>query len=87
MQAACGSFRLQVVPYAPGTVGSIAGEEAGTNLGAQFFIAPAALTARPPQPGIEATPRDSERPRATNPPARSPVFAINPNFTSNSFAK
>src|SRR5216684_4155830 len=46
----------------PCAIGSIAGEKAGANLRAQLLIAPAALTARPCQPGIEPTPRDTERP-------------------------
>src|SRR5258706_4013499 len=62
MQSTRHAFRQHVVPHSPGPVGSIAGEEAGANLRAQFLIAPAALTARPCQPGIATTPRDTERP-------------------------
>jgi hypothetical protein len=69
------TFRQHVVPHPPGPVGSIAGEEAGANLRAQLLIAPAALTARPCQPGIEPTPRDTERPaqpfRRPDPPVPS----------------
>src|SRR6202012_2952574 len=61
MQSTRHAFRQQVVPHPPGAIGSIAGEEAGASLRAQLFIAPAALTARPCQPGIEPTPRDTER--------------------------
>src|SRR6478735_4112054 len=62
MQSARHAFRQHVVPHPPGAIGSITGEEAGANLRAQLLIAPAALTARPCQPGIEPTPRDTERP-------------------------
>jgi hypothetical protein len=50
-----------VAPYAPGAVSPVAAEEACTNLRAQFFVVAAALAARSRQPGIEATPRDTER--------------------------
>ena len=49
------------MPHAPGAIGPVTREEAGANLHAQLFIAPAPLTARSCQPGIEATPRDTER--------------------------
>src|SRR6266481_1641822 len=62
MQSTRHAFRQHVVPHPPGAIGSIAGEKAGANLRAQLLIAPAALTARPCQPGIEPTPRDTERP-------------------------
>src|ERR1700748_1215150 len=62
MQTAGDAFCKHVMPHPPGAVGSIAGNEAGPDLGAQLFIAATALTARSPQPGIEATPRDTERP-------------------------
>ena len=51
----------EIVPHAPGAIGPIAGKEAGTNLRAKFFIAPAAPTARSCQPRIKSTPRDTER--------------------------
>src|SRR5258708_36882923 len=62
MQSTRHAFRQHVVPHPPGAIGSIAGEKAGANLRAQLLFAPAALTARPCQPGIEPTPRDTERP-------------------------
>src|SRR5207237_10691162 len=72
MQSTRYPFGEQVVPHPPGAIGSIAGEETGANLRAQLLIAPAAPTARSCQPGIEATPRDTERPaqpfRRPNPP-------------------
>src|SRR3982074_436015 len=61
MQSTRPAFRRHVVPRPPGAIGSIAGEKAGANLRAQLLFAPAALTARPCQPGIEPTPRDTER--------------------------
>src|SRR2546423_12737662 len=61
MQTARQPFRQHVVPHTPGAVGSIARKEAGANLRGQLFIAPAAPTARSCQPGIEATPRNTER--------------------------
>jgi len=61
MQATPYPFGEQIVPNTPGPVGSIARQKAGTNLRANVLIAPAALTARPCQPGIEAAPRDTER--------------------------
>jgi hypothetical protein len=51
----------QIVPDTPGPVGSIARQKAGTNLRTNVLIAPAAFTARPCQPGIKPTPRDTER--------------------------
>src|ERR1700688_1520011 len=62
MQSTQHTFRQHVVPHSSGAIGSIAGEETGANLRAQLLIAPAAPTARPCQPGIEPTPRDTERP-------------------------
>src|SRR6202022_434797 len=62
MQSTRHAFCQHIVPHPPAAIGSIAGEEAGTNLRAQLLIAPAALTAWPCQPGIEPTPRDTERP-------------------------
>ena len=62
MQSTRYPFGEKVVPHPPGAIGPIAGEEAGANLRAQFFIAPAAPTARSCQPSIEPTPRDTERP-------------------------
>jgi hypothetical protein len=53
--------RRRVVPHTPGTVGSIARQEAGTNPRTKFFVAPAALTARSCQPRIKPTSRDTER--------------------------
>ena len=49
-------------PYTPGSIGPVAGVEAAANLRTQLFIAPAALIARSCEPGIEAAPRDTERP-------------------------
>jgi hypothetical protein len=72
MQSARRHLGEQIRPDTPGPVGSIAGEEAGANLRAQLLVAPAALTARPCQPGIETTPRDTERLAQPIPPARSP---------------
>src|SRR5436190_932129 len=54
-------FGEHIVSDTPGPVGSIARQKASANLRANVLIAPAALTARPCQPGIEATPRDTER--------------------------
>src|ERR1700678_3843377 len=72
MQSARHTLGKQVVPHPPGPIGSIAGQEAGTNLRAQLFIALAAPATRSRQPSIEATPRDTERPaqpiRRPNPP-------------------
>src|SRR5258706_4435338 len=62
MQSTRPAFRQHVVPHPPGAIGSIAGEETCANLRAQLLIAPAALAARPSQPGIEPTPRVTDRP-------------------------
>jgi hypothetical protein len=62
MQSTRHTLGKQVVPHAPGAIGPVAGEEAAANLCAQLFVAPAALTARSRQPGIEPTSRDTERP-------------------------
>src|SRR5450631_3933860 len=45
MQTARHSLGQHVVPHPPGAVSPIAGKEAGANLHAEFFIAPAAPTA------------------------------------------
>jgi hypothetical protein len=57
-----------VAPHAPGTIGPVAGKEAGADLRTQFLIAAAALAAGPCQPSIEAAARDTERP--AHPPRR-----------------
>src|SRR5271157_5859581 len=62
MQPAGNAFGQQIVPDPSGAVGPIAANEARPNLGTELLIAAAAPTARSCQPGIEATPRDTERP-------------------------
>ena len=62
MQATGNAFLDQIVPHPPGTIGSIAADEARPNLGAELLIAAAASAVRSLQPGIEPTPRDTERP-------------------------
>jgi hypothetical protein len=61
MQSTRGSIRQQVFPHPPCAIGSIAAEEARSNLGAKLLIAAAAPAARPLQPSIEPTPRDTKR--------------------------
>src|SRR4029079_2105991 len=61
MQSAKHAFGCKVLPDPPGAVGPVAAEEARANLGAEFFVVTASLAARPCQPGIEPTPRDTER--------------------------
>jgi hypothetical protein len=61
MQPARTAFGGQIVPHTPGTVGSIARQEAGTNPRTKFFVVPAALTARSCQPRIKLTSRGPER--------------------------
>ena len=61
MQTARQPFRQHVFPHPPRAVGPVARNEAGAHLCAKLFIASAALTARPCQPGIEPTSRDTER--------------------------
>src|SRR6266851_5042803 len=61
VQPARHSFGEQIMPDTPGPVGPIAREEAGTNLRTDILIAPASPTAWPCQPGVESTPRDTER--------------------------
>src|SRR5271168_1939611 len=61
MQSTRHTLRQHVVPHPPGAIGSVARKEAGANLRAHLLIAPATLTARSCQPGIEPTPRDTER--------------------------
>src|SRR5205807_3808441 len=87
MQTARHPFRQHVFPYPPGAVGPVARNEAGADLCAKLFIASAALTARPCQPGIKATPRDTER---LAQPTRRPVPPVLRNETKlhvDSFAK
>jgi hypothetical protein len=62
MQTAGDAFLKQIVLHPPGAVGSITGDGARPNLGAKLFIAATAPAALPPQPGKEATPRDTESP-------------------------
>src|ERR1700694_2502766 len=87
MQSTRYPFGENVVPHPPGAVGTIAGEEAGANLRAQLFVTPAAPTARSCQPGIEPTPRDTERP--AQPPRRPdpPVLRDEGELHVDSFAK
>src|SRR5580692_10025712 len=87
MQSTQHAFRQHVVPHSPGAIGSIAGEETGANLRAQFLIAPAALAARPCQPGIEPTPRDTERPAQPFRRPDPPVLRYEPELHVDSFAK
>jgi hypothetical protein len=61
MQTARDAFRQQVAPNPPGAIGPIARHEAGTDLRSNLFFVKAALAAWSRQPGIEATPRDTER--------------------------
>ena len=62
MQAAGYALRQQIAPDPPGSIGSVAADEARPDLGTELFIAAAAPTAWPPQPGIEPAARDTERP-------------------------
>ena len=87
MQTTRYAFRQQVVPHPPGAIGPIAGNEACPNLGAQLFIAAAAPTARPLQPGIEPTPRDTERPAQPIRRPDPPVLRNKSELHVNSFAK
>src|SRR3954453_724271 len=48
-------------PHAPSPVGAVTAKEARPHLGTKLVIVPASLAAGPCQPGIEATPRDTER--------------------------
>src|ERR1700674_2765801 len=61
MQPARYAVSEEIVPDAPGAIGSIARQKAGTNLRTNVLIAPATPAARPLQPGIKPTPRDTER--------------------------
>jgi hypothetical protein len=80
-------FGEQIVPDTPGPVGSIARQKAGTNLRANVLIAPAALTARPCQPGIKPTPRDTERPAQPFRRPDPPVLRNETELHVDSFAK
>jgi len=62
MQAAGYALRQQIAPDPPGSIGSVAADEARPDLGTELFIAAAASTARSLQPGVKPTPRDTERP-------------------------
>jgi len=61
MSAARDPIRQQVVPDAPGTVGAVARQEAGSHLGQQLFVGLRSGTRRSSSPGIEACARDTER--------------------------
>src|SRR3979490_752530 len=87
MQSTRHTLCKHVVPHPPGAIGSIAGEEAGANLRAQLLIAPAALTARPCQPSIEPTPRDTERPAQPSRRPGPPVLRDEGELHVDSFAK
>src|SRR5665213_274444 len=73
MQPARHSIRQHVVPHTHGAIGSVTREEASANLRAQLFIVLTAPTARSCQPGIEAAPRDTERPAQ---PSRRPDHPV-----------
>src|SRR5258708_8611282 len=87
MQSARYPFGEKVVPHPPGAIGSIARQEAGANLRAELFIVPAASTARPCQPRIEATPRDTERPAQPTRRPDPPVLRNETELHVDSFAK
>ena len=87
VQPAGHPFRDQVVSYTPGTVGPVAGKEAGPDLRTQFFAAAAALAAWPCQPSIEATTRDPERPAHPSRRPDSPVLRDEGELHVLSFAK
>ena len=74
-------------PHPPGAVGSVARKEACANLRTQLFIFPAALTARSCQPGIEPTPRDTERPAQPIRRPDPPVLRNEGELHVDSFAK
>ena len=61
MSAAGDPVRQQVVPDTPGTVGPVAGEEAGSHPGQQLFVGLRSGARRSGPPGIEACARDPER--------------------------
>jgi hypothetical protein len=75
------------MPHTSGAVGSVAGEEAGANLGAELFITPAALTARSCQPSIVPTPRDTERLAQPSRRPDPPVLRNETELHVDSFAK
>ena len=87
MQTAWDAFGQKIMPHAPGAVGPIAGKEARPNLGTERFIAAAAPTAWSLQPGIEATPRDTERPAQPICRPDPPVLRNEPELHVDSFAK
>src|ERR1700716_4424833 len=87
VQAAPHPFGEQIVPDTPGPVGSIARQKAGTNLRANVLIAPAASTARPCQPRIKTTPRDTERPAQPFRRPDPPVLRNETELHVDSFAK
>jgi hypothetical protein len=74
-------------PHPPGAIGSIARKEAGANLRAHLLIASATSTARPCQPGIEPTPRDTERPAQPFRRPDPPVLRNEGELHIDSFAK
>src|SRR5712691_4471855 len=87
MQSARHTLGDHVVPHAPGPIGPVAGEEAGANLHAKLFVAPAALTARSCQPSIEAAPRDTECPAQPFRRPDPPVLRDEGELHVDSFAK
>ena len=87
MQSTRYPFGEKVMPHTSGAVGSVAGEEAGANLGAGLFITPAALTARSCQPGIVPTPRDTERLAQPSRRPDPPVLRNETELHVDSFAK
>ena len=62
MQPAVHAVRQQVVPHAPGAIGSVAADEARPHLGRERLIGSAALARRALEPRIEPATRDTERP-------------------------
>jgi hypothetical protein len=87
MQTARHAFCQQVAPHPPGALGPIAGKEAGADLRTELFVTPAALTARPCQPGIEPTSRDTERLAQPSDRPDPPVLRNETELHVDSFAK
>jgi hypothetical protein len=87
MQTARHVFRKHVMPYAPGPVGSVALKEANPHLRVQLIIAPSACATQPCELGIEATPRDTERPAHLSRRPDPPVLRDEVELHIRSFAK
>lgn len=87
VQAALEALRKDIAPYTAGTIGSIREHEACPDASPKRLIAPGPCADRTCQPGMEATPRDTERLAHPQDRPDPPVLRDEPEHHSGSLAK